>query len=339
MKKRFAFKRYFEGRELLITAQRGEDLDTRRAKWLAEAHDVHLLRFGYDEARGVAVLHYDVGGLVSLKTFLKRSILDDATFVRLMVSVQAVLDLCSAYHIPTELILFDPQDVFVDSDVQPRFAVTPLDNVSFTLANSPLTMLRALGNPRRLSFASPSTEMLSSMLESFVLNQNNVFSANAFRAFLRNQCGIEGGGGAAARRTPVRTVHTSGDDSRVVNTTELRMWDGVGGWKRTDEEHKTPQIRCVLERISTGETYPIAPNSRINVGRGSRNEVQVIGNPKLSRAHAILVLGNDSLTLVDLESANGTWVNGRRLRPNVQVRIPVGQRFSLANEDFVVKIG
>ncbi len=340
MKKKFAFNKYFKGRELLIIAQRGEYLDTRRAKWLNEVNEINLLRFGYEETRSGTLLHYDVGGLVSLKKFLKHSVLDDAVFMKLMLSVQGVLDTCSSRHIPTELILFDSSSVFVDDQSQPRFVVTPLDNVPFTVDNSPLTMLRALGNPRRLSFVSPSTEMLSAKLEAFVLNQNSVFSANAFRTFLRNQCGVDSAKVAHDRKGDSwRDPYTNGGTTKGADDTKKHLWNGVdeqNGRGRT-RGRGVSRIRCVMERLSTGEIYPITANQRMYVGRGSHNEVQVTGNPKISRNHAILVCGGDFVSLVDLESPNGTWVQGRRLAPNKQINIPMGQRFSLADEDFVVK--
>ena len=42
-----------------------------------------------------------------------------------------------------------------------------------------------------------------------------------------------------------------------------------------------------------------------------------IADPALSRSHALLVVGKDSVQLRDLGSANGTWVDGRRVRSAV----------------------
>ena len=44
-------------------------------------------------------------------------------------------------------------------------------------------------------------------------------------------------------------------------------------------------------------------------------------NSGVSRRHAALVQYNERLHLLDLESANGTFVNGRRVPPNTPMRL------------------
>ena len=336
MKKRFALSRQTHGRELLVIAQHDESLNTRRAKWLSENTDRLWLRFGYEITRhgDGATLHYDVRGLVSLKSFVRRHVLDEIAFTRLLVGVQKVLEACGAQRMPTELVLFDPAFVFVDNQALPYFVLTPLDNVPFTVGNSPLSMLNLLGNPRKLSFTSPAAEMISAKLETFVLNQNNVFSANDFRTFMHDQCGIAGTQRQDTRNPVPIYTGTLGKSGE----TELRMWSGVGDqWQKP--AFSVGSRRCMLERLRTGETYPLASGVQLGIGRGSKNAIQLTGNPKLSRNHVVIYCSGNTVSITDLGSANGTWINGRRLNPNVRVSISLGQRFSLANEELVIREG
>ena len=338
MKRRFALNRRTHGRELLVTSQNGEILDTRRAKWLAEStHDV-LLRFEYEITHGGngASLHYDVHGLVSLKKYLRRHVLDDVAFRRMLLSVRDVLDTCNDCRVPTELIVFDPSYVFVDGQAQPRFVVTPLDNVPYTLGNSPLTMLGLLGTPRRLKFDSPKPEMLSSKLEAFVLNQNNVFSMNAFRTFLRDQCD-ERSDREDDNRDDVSggILGMRGEDEEH----QSRVWNGLDERRSTTIAGGPARPGYVLVRISDGASFRLSEGQPTAIGRGSKNAIQLTGNQKLSRSHAVLRCSGNEVFLMDLNSANGTWVRGNRLGPKMQARIPLNQVFSLANEDFVVRRG
>lgn len=50
----------------------------------------------------------------------------------------------------------------------------------------------------------------------------------------------------------------------------------------------------------------------INIGRGHDNDV-VLNNPKISRNHCRIYAKGRDYYLVDLESKNGTYVNGRRI--------------------------
>ncbi|MEP7284949.1 MAG: FHA domain-containing protein [Chloroflexota bacterium] len=54
----------------------------------------------------------------------------------------------------------------------------------------------------------------------------------------------------------------------------------------------------------------------------------------ISRLHIKLARKNDSWWLEDLESSNGTWVNGERLAPFVQYELFVHSRIRLANLEF-----
>ena len=333
MKKRFSLNAQTRSRELLVIAQRGEILDTRRAKWLAENYSPNLLRFSYEITRGGngAILHYDVKGLLSLKSYVRKHVLDDVMLTQLLASVLSVLDSCSGNRIPTELVMFDPSYVFVDSKTFPRFVVTPLENVPFSVSNSPLSMLQVLGNPRTLRFMSPVAEMISAKLEAFVLNQNSVFSANAFRTFLRDQCGV---GVERRRHFDERVLNTVGTQN--VDRTSSRMWNGVDG-RSGGFEYAGNSTRYRLRRISSGEVFPLKENAQLAIGRGSKNAVQITGNPKISRVHASLYCAGRTINIVDYGSANSTWLQGRRLNPNARVTIQLGQSFFLANEEFRVE--
>lgn len=64
----------------------------------------------------------------------------------------------------------------------------------------------------------------------------------------------------------------------------------------------------------------------ITIGRGAANDI-VINDPQASRAHCQIIYGEGVYTIVDLNSTNGTYVNGvrrtgsTRLNPNDIVRI------------------
>lgn len=53
------------------------------------------------------------------------------------------------------------------------------------------------------------------------------------------------------------------------------------------------------------------PDTRI--GRGDANEL-VIDSERVSRLHAVVTVGDSSVTLTDLDSRNGTFVNGMRIQ-------------------------
>lgn len=71
----------------------------------------------------------------------------------------------------------------------------------------------------------------------------------------------------------------------------------------------------VLAGPRIGEEYPVA-TPVVNIGQGPQNDI-VIDDDSVSRAHARLEFRDGSWLLTDLESTNGTTVEGVRLAPGV----------------------
>jgi pSer/pThr/pTyr-binding forkhead associated (FHA) protein len=70
------------------------------------------------------------------------------------------------------------------------------------------------------------------------------------------------------------------------------------------------------------------------IGRAPECELH-LADRKVSRRHAILVLGRDSLIVQDDDSLNGTWVNDRRILDPVVAR--GGDRIRVGGSEFVVR--
>jgi hypothetical protein len=69
-----------------------------------------------------------------------------------------------------------------------------------------------------------------------------------------------------------------------------------------------------LEVLGSGGSDVIRlDGGRLTLGRASRNDVCVSGDIRISRLHAALECYGDAWCVRDLGSANGTYVNGRRI--------------------------
>lgn len=94
----------------------------------------------------------------------------------------------------------------------------------------------------------------------------------------------------------------------------------------------------IIVRQSDGSSCQFVDGQSVHLGRGYKNEMQILGNPKISREHAVVECRYGNLYLYDLGSVNGTWLSGKRLAPKYKTPISIGQHFSLANEGFIIKI-
>ena len=60
-----------------------------------------------------------------------------------------------------------------------------------------------------------------------------------------------------------------------------------------------------------GESIPLADGSFV-IGRSALNDIEVDA-PGISRQHAVITGGSAGYTVADLDSRNGTFVNGERI--------------------------
>lgn len=77
----------------------------------------------------------------------------------------------------------------------------------------------------------------------------------------------------------------------------------------------------------SGQEFPLhaLPGAKVTVGRGSHCDI-VFAGTHLSRQHAELDVGKELLKIRDLNSANGTFVNGKRIQEAV---LKAGDRLRL----------
>ena len=73
------------------------------------------------------------------------------------------------------------------------------------------------------------------------------------------------------------------------------------------------------------------------IGRYKKDTDYSIRTLQISRKHAVLMLHEGKLTVMDCESANGTYVNGRILVPDEPVELEPGDVVSFAGEEFYVE--
>src|SRR4029077_1577329 len=71
-----------------------------------------------------------------------------------------------------------------------------------------------------------------------------------------------------------------------------------------------PALLAVLDGAENGRRIRVA--GQLTVGRDDDAGL-LLDDPEISRAHATLVPADGGLEIRDLESLNGTWVNGERI--------------------------
>ncbi len=307
MKKRFVRNRKSGRRELVISPKRGGSVSSRKLRWLDTCRRTFLLSCRHDSGR--RKLSYDVDGLTSLRGFVARSELTTAFLVNVIVGISEVLALCASAGIPYFYVLLDPAYVFMTARGELRFVFLPVGSAASLIENTPLAILSLVCDAKKVRFATPEAAELARRIADFVILQEEGFSSNALRRFVRAECGV----GVSV--------------------------DGVATWPDASTEGVTcgDEGAWLLRRTSTDETHPLPEGRNIRLGRGAECEVRVMDGEDVSRAHACVRRERDGVLLWDMGSTNGTTALGRRLQADERVRLESGESFSLASERFVVE--
>lgn len=100
----------------------------------------------------------------------------------------------------------------------------------------------------------------------------------------------------------------------------------------------TSKPYATLTRKSNNETIQVAAAEFV-IGKERRKVTYCIGdNTSISRTHAKIVNSAGTISLVDLNSKNGTFVNGIKCTPNASVVLKNGDIIVLSDEEFTFRM-
>lgn len=119
---------------------------------------------------------------------------------------------------------------------------------------------------------------------------------------------------------------------------EINEEDAPTGYlDESDSEGILNDIINYIRYTGTDERFPITVDGTV-VGRSSAQSDFVIhGNGNLSRSHCKFYRDGLNLIVEDMNSANGTFINGKRLSTCGKSTIDVGDVIKVAGEELVVE--
>jgi hypothetical protein len=76
----------------------------------------------------------------------------------------------------------------------------------------------------------------------------------------------------------------------------------------------------------------------VTIGRDKTNDI-VISNQYVSSKHLIVSILGTKVEITDLNSSNGTYIDGYKLKPNEKTLLPIGKKLIIGSEEVVYTIG
>ena len=131
--------------------------------------------------------------------------------------------------------------------------------------------------------------------------------------------------GGKAGHTPEKKIE---DDSEA-NTSVL-----------SDSEAETsildnPMPKARLVKKSDGSRIPVTGQQFV-IGKSAQGtDYRIEGNTTISRRHAKIIFKDGIFAISDMNSKNGTFVNGKRLEPGSSVTLSPGDTVTLSDAEFV----
>lgn len=103
------------------------------------------------------------------------------------------------------------------------------------------------------------------------------------------------------------------------------------------QDNDVPQIKIIrINRLRTGEVYVISQNE-FSIGKGIGNDLVISDNKTVSRRHAVIKGTPDGYKVVDLDSLNHTYLNGKMLVAGQEESISYGDIMRFSDEEFKVE--
>lgn len=90
-----------------------------------------------------------------------------------------------------------------------------------------------------------------------------------------------------------------------------------------------------LTRQVTGEKIELGKPSFVLGKNPEKSDYAVAGNTNISRVHAVITARNGRYYVMDQNSTNGTFINGRIIKAGQETEILPGDCLMLANEEFI----
>lgn len=83
------------------------------------------------------------------------------------------------------------------------------------------------------------------------------------------------------------------------------------------------------DSLLVGSSIPITRLPFV-IGRSADADLSILSEPALSKRHCAIDWKDDSYVIQDLESSNGTWVNGYQIRQETE-NLPIGARIRFSS--------
>lgn len=328
---KFRFSGHGEMRVLMVKPGRKERIRESEREYLSDRIINGFLPLRRGRQSG-SLLYYTMD-FVSLKDYLEHTVLGRSTFLRIAGHILETVDSCRALNLDYRNIVLRTDRIFVN----PKSALVRMIYLPFLHYEQPETLKQLFFSLAFNGSFSPyeSTEYVKDYLR--YLNEHEVFSIVDLKDYLQEQKNgktpVKAGGCGRTEESRRQNVPPQTDCPTVLlEADKTTLLESMCADEVNAKEVFAENISLI--RLLTGERI-LVDHVPFYLGTDLRTADYVIGSSRgVSRRHARITCSQGKFWLSDLNSTNGTLLNGRQLIPQEDTALSNGDQLSLAGEIF-----
>ncbi len=302
----------------------GEKINERELDYLLKNTVPGFFHISYD---GKKQLEYEAPAALPLAKYLKDEKLDEQSFWKVMAQMVDAQIAAKSRGLYPDHILTKPDMVFIEEETLKMYFIYQPVSAAKDLADNLFAVIHDI--------IYQEMKKEGGLGANYLIDFQNYLQQSDYRPeHVRQYISRASGEGAAAAvgSAAVHSMQEAGESEDLEQYTVMLGSGGAagGGVKALPKSMQLIRIRTKERKTITGDV--------IRLGRSSQNEYCITGNGSIGRVHAVIERRGDVWWLKDMGSVNGTFVSGRRMTGQQAYRLKSGDRFQLADEEFVFEI-
>lgn len=319
-------------KKIVIKSIKGQNLNLREVEDIQNGAIQNIVPMEVGTKRNGFVLTYDVTDYISVEQYI-HMVISRRKFAELLLQIlHMVEDMTSSYYNPQNLLLELDKVYFSPNTNKVMYIFVPVlyYECSVTVKDFLIQLIYSA------TFDSAEdTSYVEKCLD--ILQRNMNFSVVELEQFLQTlEADIEEPPSERPRVIPPVAVCRDESERKSVASSSNRtsgMTETVSDIRSTDTVLLGEEAKAYLKMVRTGQKFYLN-DEETYIGK-RQCHVAITDNPAISKRHAVIRKMEGKFYLVDLNSTNGSRVDGVRIAPEQTIPLKDEMQIEFANEKFI----
>lgn len=327
-----------------VDSIKGQNLNLREVEDIQNGILKNVIPLEVDMKRSGFVLKYDITNYMSMEQYL-HTIITKQKYAQIMLQILEIIRTMSeAYYNPQNIIL-NLDNVYMNQSTETIFFIF-IPILYFDSGCSVKEFLTQITYQTTFD-SSEDTSYVEKCLN--ILQRNMNFSAVEMEEYLKTILSDKNEPDKSDNqiRSIYREYNLAFEEKKAEQPVEerkeekenleigrsTRMTESLSNIGSSDTVLLGTESNAYIKQLRTGKKYYLNSNE-VTIGK-RQCEIEIADNPAVSKHHAMIQKKEGKYYLVDLNSTNGTKVNGKKINADIPEFLQDETQIEFANEKFV----